>query len=113
MVALVRTLAKEPGSATVDAQRPIALQQARLKWPIGIQLLHAQDALFQIVPPGSKAYLKGRTMYDHLASVQQRWDTSPGDASACWVAVDYSKAYDSVSHSMLRVLVRYIPIPAP
>ena len=58
MVALVRTLAKEPGSAALDSQHPIALQQARLKWLTDILLLQLQDALFQIVPQGQKAYLK-------------------------------------------------------
>ena len=101
---LVRTLAKEPGSAAVESQRPIALQEARLKWLKGILLLQLQDALFQIVPQGQKAYLKGRTMYEHIASVQQRWDRGIGDGWACWVAVDYSKAYDSVSHPMLSAL---------
>ena len=39
VVALVRSLAKEPGSAAVEAQRPIAPQQARLKWLTSILLL--------------------------------------------------------------------------
>ena len=79
ITAVVRTLAEEPWSAVVQSQRPIALQQARLKWLTGILLLHLQDALFQIVPHAQKAYLKGCTMYDHIASVQQRWDSGPGD----------------------------------
>ena len=82
-----------------------------MKWLTGILLLRLQDALFQIVPQGEKAYLKGHTMYDHLGSIQQRWDSSPGDSCACWVAVDYPKAYDSVSHPMLHALFRYICIP--
>ena len=50
MTALVRSLPKDPGSAAVDRQRPIALQQARLKWLTGVLLLQLQDALFQLVP---------------------------------------------------------------
>ena len=38
-----------------------------------------QDALFQIVPHAREAYLKGRTMYDHIASVQLCWDSGLGD----------------------------------
>ena len=113
VVALVRSLAKEPGSAAVEARCPTALQQARLKWLAGILLLQLQDALFQIAPPCQKAYLKVRTMYDHLASVQQRWDSGPGDSWACWVAIDYSKAYDCDSYPMLCALFRYIHIPKP
>ena len=113
ITALVGTLAKELGSAAVQSQRPIALQQARLKWLTGILLLELWDALFQIVPHAQKAYLKGRTMYDHIASVQQRWDSGRGDSWAWWIAVDYSKAYDSVSHSIMTNLFRYISIPDP
>ena len=52
-------------------------------------------------------------MYDHIASVQQRWDTYLGEASACWVAVDYGKAYDFVSHPMMAALFRFICILDP
>ena len=52
----------------MDRQRPIALQQARLKWLTGVLLLQLQDALFLLVPSQQKAYLRGRTMFDHLAS---------------------------------------------
>ena len=52
-------------------------------------------------------------MYDHIASIQQCWDTDPGKAWACWVAVDYSQAYDSVSHPMMAALFRFIRIPDP
>ena len=52
-------------------------------------------------------------MYDHIALVQQRWDSGPGDSRACWIALDYSNAYDSVSHSMMTALFRYINIPDP
>ena len=46
VTALVRSLPKDPGSAAVDRQRPIALQQARLKWLTGVLLVQLQDALF-------------------------------------------------------------------
>ena len=67
---------------------------------------------FKLSPQGQKAYLKGPTLYNHVGSVQQRWDLGPGESVACWVAVDYSKAYGSVTHPMLRALFRYICIPA-
>ena len=35
------------------------------------------------------------------------------DDVAAWLVVDYSKAYDSVSHPMMAALFRYISIPAP
>ena len=70
VTALARSLPKDPGSAAVDRQRPIALQQAKLKWLTGVLLLQLQDALFQLVPSQQKAYLRGRSMFDHLASVQ-------------------------------------------
>ena len=113
VTALVWSLPKDPGSAAVDRQRPIALQQARLKWLIGVLLLQLQDALFQLVPSQQKAHLRGRTMFDHLASVQQTRHTGPGDEVAAWLVVDYSKAYDSVSHPMMAALFRFICIPTP
>ena len=54
VVALVRTLAKEPGSAAVESQRPIAFQKARLQWLTGMLLLQVEDALFQIVPQAKR-----------------------------------------------------------
>ena len=51
-------------------------------------------------------------MFDHLASVQQTWHAGPGDDVAAWLVVDYSKAYDSVSHPMMATLFRLISIPA-
>ena len=114
VTALVRSLPKDPGSAAVDRQRPIALQQARLKWLTGVLLLQLQDALFQLVPSQQQAYLRGRTMLDHLASVQQTWHTGPGDDEvAPSLVVDYSKAYDSVSHPMMAALFRFICILTP
>ena len=113
VTALVRSLPKDPGSAAVDRQRPIALQQARLKWLTGVLLLQLQDALFRLVPSQQKAYSRGRTMIDHLASVQQTWHTGPGDEVAAWLVVDYGKAYDSVSHPMMAALFRFICIPTP
>ena len=113
VTALVRSLPKDPGSAAVDRQRPIALQQARLKWLTGVLLLQLQGALFQLVPSQQKAYLRGRTMFDRLASVQQTSHTGPGDEVAAWLVVDYSKAYDSVSHPMMAALFRFICIPTP
>ena len=65
---LVCTLAKA-GSAAIQPRCPIAVQQARLECLIGILLLQLRDALFQIVPQAQSAYVKGRTMYDHIASV--------------------------------------------
>ena len=32
---------------------------------------------------------------------------------AAWLVVDYSKAYDSVSHPMMAALFRFICIPTP
>ena len=88
--ALVLSLPKDPGSAAGDRQRPIFLQQARLKWLTGVLFLQLQDALFQLVPSEQKAYLRGRTMFDHLASVHPTWHTGPGDEVAAWLALDYS-----------------------
>ena len=108
VAALVRSLPKDPGSAAVDRQRPIALQQGRLKWLTGVLLLQLHDAMFQLVPSQQKAYLMGRTMFDHLASVQRTPHTGPRDEVADWLVVDYSNAYDSVSHPMMAAPFRFI-----
>ena len=110
---LVRSLPKDPESAAVDRQRPVAMQHVRLKWLTGVLFLQLHEALFQLVLPQQKAYLRGRTMLDHLASVQQSWHTGLGDEVAAWLVVDYSKAYDSVSHPMMAALLRFICIPTP
>ena len=106
VTALVRSLLKDPRSAAVDRQRPIALQQARLKWLTAVLLLQLQDALFQPVP----SQQKGRTMFDHLASLHQTSHTGPGDEVAGWLVVENYKAYDSVTHPMMAALFRFICI---
>ena len=110
---LLRSLPKDPGSAAVDRQQPVALQRARLKGLTGVLLLQLQDALFELVPSRQKAYLRGHTMFDHLALVQQTWHTGPRDEIGAWLVVDYNKVYHSVSHPVIAALSRFIFIPAP
>ena len=110
---LVRSLPKDPGSAAVDRQQPIALQPAWLKWFTGVLLLQSHDALFQLVRPRQKAHLRGRTMFEHLACVRQTWHAGAGNDVVAWLVGDYGKVYDLVSHPMMAALFRYISIPAP
>ena len=103
VTALVRLLPKEPTLAAVDRQRPIALQQARLKCLTGILLLQFQDALFQPPPPPAKS----------VPPWSQMWHGGSGADVAARLVIDYSKAYDSVSHSMMEALFTYLAIPEP
>lgn len=111
-VACIRVIPKKQGAVKPEEQRPIALQQCKLKWLMTIILVQVEDALAQIVPAEQKAYIRGRCMEDHLVSVMATWHTkTPPGIGEAWVAIDYSKAYDSVNHALVEALLIFIGMP--
>ena len=108
-VACVRPIPKRPGALRPEDQRPIALQQCKTKWLMTVFLVQIEDVMAQLVPPQQKAYLKGRCMEDHLFSVMADWETPPvRGMGEVWVAVDYTKAYDSINHALVEALLMFI-----
>ena len=47
-------------------QRPIALQNAAMKWLSTVMLIRLQDIFAQIIPPSQKGFMPGRQMLDHI-----------------------------------------------
>ena len=92
--AAIRPVPKAPGLVSVKDQRPICLQNVRTKWLTATLLIMVQDALNQVAPPQQKGFLKGRFMIDHLVSARDLWVSNK---EGTYVALDYSKAYDTVS----------------
>ena len=68
-----------------------------------------QDALNQVTPPQQKGFLKGRFMIDHLVSARDLWVSNK---EGIYVALDYSKAYDTVSHFFAESVFRYMNMPS-
>jgi hypothetical protein len=110
--ALVRPIPKKQGAVRVDEQRPIALQQCKLKWMMTTILVQVEDAFAQLIPPQQRAYVKGRSMEDHLVAVACAWgEKLPHGMADAWVGIDYSKAYDSVNHALVEALLAFIGMP--
>ena len=111
-VACIRPIPKKPGALKPEDQRPIALQQCKTKWLMMTILVQTEDVFAQIIPLQQKAYLKGRRMEDHLISVMSHWEHPRGQQGAeAWIAIDYSKAYDSVNHGLVEALLEFIQMP--
>ena len=111
-LALVRPIPKTAGAIGVQDQRPIALQQVKTKWLMTVILVQVEDALALLVPQEQKAYVRGRRMEDHLVSVASTWgaELEEGWADA-WIAIDYSKAYDSLNHSLVEAVLEFVGMP--
>jgi ribonuclease HI len=84
-----------------------------MKWIMTTILVQVEDAFAQLIPPQQKAYVRGRRMEDHLTSVAATWGQKmPMGMADAWLAIDYSKAYDSVNHGLMEALLCYIGMPS-
>lgn len=92
---LVRVVPKVPGSLLVSDMRPICLQNMSIKWMTAIVLRQLEDFLAAVIPRSQKGCVKGRQMTDHITQATNTWhERHPG----AWLSLDFSKAFDSVSH---------------
>ena len=92
---LLKCLPKFAGAEKPEDLRPLALQNACLKWVSTVIMLQTIDALQQLIPPQQKGFLPGRHMVDHIVYARSEWERLP---EQIMVAVDFLKAYDSVTY---------------
>ena len=94
-LALLNPIPKVPGIATVLDLRPLVLQNTCLKWFTAIIALQLQDLIAAITPLQQKGCIKGRFIFEHLWDAFGTWHTME-EGLFCFI--DFSKAYDSVTH---------------
>ena len=106
---LLKCLPKFAGAEWPKDLRPIALQNACLKWISTTILLQVIDALQQIIPPEQKGFLPGRQMLDHIIFARSEWEQLP---EQIMVAVDFRKAYDSVTFNLMEATLMFLGMQA-
>ena len=94
-LALLNQIPKVPVVATLSDLRPLVLQNTCLKWFTAIIALQLQDLVAAIMPLQQKGCIKGRFIFEHLWDAFGTWHTMD-EGFFCFV--DFSKAYDSVTH---------------
>ena len=102
---LLKCLPKFAGAEKPEDLRPLALQNACLKWVSTVIMLQTIDALQQLIPPEQKGFLPGRHMVDHIVYARSEWERLP---EQIMVAVDFRKAYDSVTFTMMEASLRFL-----
>ena len=107
-VSLMRCLPKFCGAEHPKDMRPIALQQVCLKWVTTTVMLQLSDVWPQVIPPCQKGFVPGRQMLDHVIYARAEWERLPDQIM---VAVDFQKAYDSVTFTLLRVTLIHLGLP--
>ena len=106
---IIRCVPKEAGNLKVDKQRPITLLNTRCKLVTMTLKIGMQDYLKTVIPPNQKGFVQGRNMHEHLLSVQEI--QREGETGA-WVTMDFTKAFDTVSHPMLEAFLLYAGMPS-
>ena len=85
--------------------RPLALQNACLKCIATVVMLQLADALQQLIPQEQTGVLAGRNMVDHIIFARSEWERLP---EQIMVAIDFQKAYDSVSFAPMRTTLQFL-----
>ena len=73
----------------------------------GVALAALEDLVSFVVLNQQAGFIKGRQMETHLVEVQRTWKTGREGA---WLNIDFSKAFDSTSHCLLRVFLELLGI---
>ena len=91
---------KHPKSPFVDSpigSLPVWLTRA--KWATMILKLGMDDYPQAIIPMAQRGFVPGRSMGAHLHEVRE---IQPEGKTGCSIAMDFRKAFDTVSHPMLE-----------
>ena len=105
----LKCLPKFSGAQKTSDMRALALQNICMKCITTAIMIRPVDAFLQIIPLSQKGFVAGRQMMDHLLYARPGWERLPDHIM---VAVDFQKAYDSLSFAMLRLSLLYIGVPA-
>ena len=106
-LAIMNCIPKRPGIPEVAALRPICLQNSVFKWFTGTILLLLEDLFSFVTPKEQKAFLKGRSILDHMWGSRGAWDYYTVGA---FLTVDFAKAYDSLQHTYMTAFLEYLGV---
>ena len=106
-LAIMNCIPKRPGIPEVSALRPICLQNSVFKWFTGNLLLLLEDLISFVTPRQQKAFLKGRSILDHIWGSRGAWDHYTVGA---FLTADFAKAYDSVQHTYMSAVLEYLGV---
>ena len=65
------------------------------------------DALMAITPVEQQGFVTGRNMDRHLLEV---WVKQQEEEKGAWVALDFTKAFDSMSHQLIEAMLRVMGV---
>ena len=104
---ILKCIPKSILAETPDKHWPLALQNTKVKWVSAVMQLQIQDVLQAITPSSQKGFVRGRQMVEHAIEAVDFW----GRNRRCVVvAIDFQEAYDSVQHSFVQAMPRYLLI---
>ena len=106
--ALLNPIPKGSGVPTAGDLRPLVLQNVALKWLAASISLHLKDLIIYLTPLEQKGFIRGRYMFDHLYESFGSWRHYP---EAAFLPIDFSKAFDSVTHTYCSVFFQMMGLP--
>ena len=70
--------------------------------------LGMDNYLRAIIPMAQRGFVSGRSMDAHLHEVHE---IQREGKTGCWIAMDFRKAFDTVSHPMLEAFLLHTGLP--
>ena len=109
-LALLNPIPKTAGLPSAQDLRPLVLQHFNNKWVASIVSLQLQDFVSAVTPIQQRGFIKGRYIFDNLWQAFGTWSATP---QGIFCPVDFSKAFDSVSHVFAKMFFMDMGIPPP
>ena len=109
-LALLNPIPKALGIVKADELRPLVLQNTCHKWFAACIAYQLKYLVSYIIPIQQKGSLKGRFIFEHLWEAFGSWSAID---SGAFTFIDFSKAFDSVSHVFAQTFFEMLCIPEP
>ena len=112
-VAIITLLFKKGDPTLVGNYRPIFLTNCDYKILVYVLTAHLSTYLPSLIYPSQTAYMESRFIGTNVHSVQDMIDHNiENDMDGLVLFLDFHKAFDSVSHHFLFILLDFIGLPA-
>ena len=107
---LLAAIPKDQGSVSINALRPLCLQNVLFKWVTATVYLMLEDSVAFVTPPEQKAFIKGRFIFDHMWNVRGSWEAM---RYGLVISIGFAKAYDSIHHNYMAAFFLNLALPIP